>query len=156
MPLTPMAGDEQRLLRMLVNIASFMAFIVVIACLYWGQTVLIPVAMALLLAFLLKPVVELFQWTGLGRTLSVILVVVVTGIVFAGLGWVVTAQVTRLAYDLGHNPQYKEHIEQKLTDLRGVGKAGVLDNFQAIINTVMRALEQDAPPQSTQVNPRSW
>jgi hypothetical protein len=35
-----MAGDEQRLLRMLVNIASFMAFIVVIACLYWGQTVL--------------------------------------------------------------------------------------------------------------------
>ena len=146
MPLTPMAGDEQRLLRMLVNIASFMAFIVVIACLYWGQTVLIPVAMALLLAFLLKPVVELFQWTGLGRTLSVILVVVVTGIVFAGLGWVVTAQVTRLAYDLGHNPQYKEHIEQKLTDLRGVGKAGVLDNFQAIINNVMRALEQDAPP----------
>ena len=98
-----------------------------------------------LLAFLLKPVVELFQWTGRahpvghsGRC--------VTGIVFAGLGWVVTAQVTRLAYDLGHNPQYKEHIEQKLTDLRGVGKAGVLDNFQAIINNVMRALEQDAPP----------
>ena len=67
MPLPPMAGDEQRLLRMLVNIASFMAFIVVIACLYWGQTVLIPVAMAILLVFLLKPVVELFQWTGLGR-----------------------------------------------------------------------------------------
>ena len=35
MPLTPVAGDQQRLLRMLVNIASFMAFIVVIACLYW-------------------------------------------------------------------------------------------------------------------------
>jgi predicted PurR-regulated permease PerM len=146
MPLPPMAGDEQRLLRMLVNIASFMAFIVVIACLYWGQTVLIPVAMALLLAFLLKPVVELFQWTGLGRTLSVILVVVVTGIVFAGLGWVVTAQVTRLAYDLGHNPQYKEHIEQKLTDLRGLGKAGVLDNFQAIINTVMRGPRAGCSP----------
>ena len=58
-----------------------------------------------LTAFLLKPVVELFQWTGLGRTLSVILVVVVIGIVFVGLGWVVTAQVTRLAYDLGHNLQ---------------------------------------------------
>ena len=131
MPLTPMAGDGQRLLRMLVNIASFMAFIVVIACLYWGQTVLIPVAMALLLTFLLQPVVALFQRTGLGRTLSVLLVVLVTGIVFAGLGWVVTAQVTRLVDDLGHNPQYKAHIKQKLTDLRGVGKGGVLDNFQA-------------------------
>ena len=146
MPLIPMAGDGQRLLRMLVNIASFMAFILVIACLYWGQTVLIPVAMALLLAFLLQPVVALFQRTGLGRTLSVILVVVVTGIGFAGIGWVVTAQVTRLAYDLGHNPQYKEHIKQKLADLRGVSKGGMVDSFQTMINNVMGALEQDAPP----------
>jgi hypothetical protein len=52
MPLTPIAaGDGQHLLRVLVNIASFIAAVVVIACLYWGRTVLIPVAMALLLAF---------------------------------------------------------------------------------------------------------
>jgi predicted PurR-regulated permease PerM len=120
MPPTPLAGDGQRLLRVLVNIASFMAFIVVIACLYWGQTVFIPVAMAFLLTFLLQPVVALFQRIGLGRTLSVLLVVVVAGMMFAGIGWVVVRQVTGLAYDLGHNPQYKAHIKQKLTDLRGI------------------------------------
>jgi predicted PurR-regulated permease PerM len=119
-------GDGQRLLRLLVHIASFVAFILVIACLHWGQTVLVPVAMALLLTFLLQPVVALFQRTGLGRTLSVLLVVVVTGIVFAGMSWVVGAQITGLTYDLGHNPQYKAHIKQKLADLRGVGKDSML------------------------------
>jgi predicted PurR-regulated permease PerM len=99
---------------LLVNIASFVAFILVIACLHWGQTVLVPVAMAFLLTFLLQPVVTLFQRTELGRTLSVLLVVVVTDIGFAGIGWVVGAQITVLTYDLGYNPQYRAHIKQKL------------------------------------------
>src|SRR2546428_319820 len=73
MPLTPVAGDGQRLFRTLIHIANLMAFVVVIACLYWGKTVLLPVAMALLLTFLLQPVVALFQRIGLGRTLSVLL-----------------------------------------------------------------------------------
>jgi predicted PurR-regulated permease PerM len=146
MPPAPLAGDGQRLLRVLVNIASFIAAIMIIMCLYWGQAILIPVAMAFLLAFLLKPVVDLFQRTGLGRTLSVILVVVVTGIVFAGIGWVVTTQVTRLVYDLGHNPQYREHIRQKLASLRGVGQGDMLDSLQGIVNDVMGAFEPDTPP----------
>ena len=110
MPPPAVTGDGQRLLRLLVNLASFVAFILVIACLHWGQTVLMPVAMALLLTFLLQPVVVLFQRTGLSRLLSVLLVVVVTGIVFAGMGWVVGTQLTGLTYDLGHSPQYRAHM----------------------------------------------
>jgi predicted PurR-regulated permease PerM len=34
-------------------------FILVIACLYWGRVVLIPVALAILLTFLLNPVVSM-------------------------------------------------------------------------------------------------
>jgi predicted PurR-regulated permease PerM len=139
---------------MLVNIASFVAFILIIACLYWGQTVLVPVAMALLLTFLLQPVVTLFQGTGLGRTLSVLLVVVVTGIVFAGIGWVVGAQITGLTYDLGHNPQYKAHIKQKLTDLRGVGKDSTLDSFQRVINDIMGEFAQETAPAAPPDQPR--
>jgi predicted PurR-regulated permease PerM len=147
-------GDGQRLLRMLVHIASFVAFVLVIACLHWGQTVLVPVAMALLLTFLLQPVVALFQRTGLGRTLSVLLVVLVTGIVFAGIGWVVGAQITGLTYDLGHNLQYHAHIKQKLADLRGVGKDSILDNFQAVINDIMGDLAQETSPTAQTEQPR--
>ncbi|HEY7495223.1 MAG TPA: AI-2E family transporter, partial [Candidatus Tectomicrobia bacterium] len=147
-------GDGQRLLRMLVHIASFVAFVLVIACLHWGQTVLVPVAMALLLTFLLQPVVALFQRTGLGRTLSVLLVVVVTGIVFAGIGWVVGAQITGLTYDLGHNPQYQAHIKQKLADLRGVGKDSTLDSLQEVINDIMGEFAQETAPAAQTDQPR--
>jgi predicted PurR-regulated permease PerM len=139
---------------MLVSIASFVAFILVIACLYWGQTVLVPVAMALLLTFLLQPVVALFQRTGLGRTLSVLLVVVVTGIVFAGIGWVVGAQLTGLTGDLGHNPQYKAHIKQKLAELRGVGQTSVLDSFQEVINDIMGEFAHETAPAAQTAPPR--
>ncbi len=154
MPLTPVAGDGQRLFRTLINIAGLVAFVVVIACLYWGRTVLIPIAMALLLTFLLQPVVALFQRLGLGRTLSVLLVVVVTAIVFAGIGWVVMGQITTLVHDLGHNPQYRAHIKQKLTDLRGVGKSGWLDDLQVMINNVMGELAPEAPPAEQIDKPR--
>jgi len=52
------------------------SFVLVIACLSWARVVLIPVALALLLTFLLNPVVSALQRLGLGRTPPVILVVV--------------------------------------------------------------------------------
>ncbi len=114
---------------MLVHSVSFIAAIVLIACIYWGQAVLMPVAMALLLSFLLKPMVGLFQRFRLGRTLSVLLVVLVTGVMFASIGWIVMTQVGKLVDDLGRNPQYKAHIRQKLTDIQGAGKSGLLDRI---------------------------
>jgi len=154
MPPPSSPGDGQRLLRLLVNIASFVAFILVIACLYWGQTVLVPVAMAFLLTFLLQPVVALFQRARLGRTLSVLLVVLITGIGFAGVGWVVGAQITGLTYDLGHNPQYKAHIKQKLAALRGIGKDSTLDSFQGVINDIMEEFAQGTAPAAPTDPPR--
>jgi predicted PurR-regulated permease PerM len=154
MPPPSSPGDGQRLLRLLVNITSFVAFILVIACLYWGQTVLVPVAMAFLLTFLLQPVVALFQRARLGRTLSVLLVVLITGIGFAGVGWVVGAQITGLTYDLGHNPQYKAHIKQKLAALRGIGKDSTLDSFQGVINDIMEEFAQGTAPAAPTDQPR--
>ena len=62
------------------------SLVLVIACLYWGRVVLIPVALALLLTFLLNPVVSVLQRLGLGRTPPVILVVVLAFVVLGGIG----------------------------------------------------------------------
>jgi predicted PurR-regulated permease PerM len=147
-------GDGQRLIRLLTHLAGFMVFVVVLACLYWGQTVLIPVALALLLTFLLQPVVALCHRLGLGRTLSVLLVVLVTSVVLTGLGWVVTAQVTRLVHDLGHHPQYKAHITQKLADVRGLSKGGGLDTLQTLVHNVMEAFAPEESPAAPADKPR--
>ena len=62
------------------------SLVLVIACLYWGRVVLIPVVLALLLTFLLNPVVSVLQCLGLGRTPPVILVVVLAFVVLGGIG----------------------------------------------------------------------
>jgi predicted PurR-regulated permease PerM len=66
------------------------SFVPIIACLYWGRVVLIPVALAILLTFLLNPVVSMLQRLGLGRTPPVILIVVLAFVILGGIGWAVT------------------------------------------------------------------
>src|SRR5262249_52552530 len=85
------------------------------AALYWAQTVLIPLALAVLLTFVLAPLVALLQRTGLPRVPAVILVVLFALIVVGAIGSTLTMQVQRLAIDL---PQYKENIVHKTAGLR--------------------------------------
>src|SRR5262245_8810024 len=129
MPTTSYATEEPRLLRLVTGIATFFISILVIACLSWGRAILIPVASALLLTFLLAPLVNTFQRSGLNRTVSSVLVVLCAGIFFAGVSWLVMSQVKSLSYDLRYKPVYKEHIRQKLIDLQRFSKGGLLDNF---------------------------
>jgi predicted PurR-regulated permease PerM len=79
--------------------------VVVVSCLYWAQTVFIPVALAVFLSFLLAPVVTALQRRGLRRLPSVLLVVMLAAAVLGGGVWLVTAQVTSLA---GEVPKYTE------------------------------------------------
>ena len=71
--------------------------VVVVSCLYWAQTVFIPVALAVFLTVLLAPLVTALQRRGLRRLPSVMLVVLLAAAVLGGGVWLVTAQVARLA-----------------------------------------------------------
>jgi predicted PurR-regulated permease PerM len=153
MPTASQAGEESSLLRLLTGIATFFVSILVVACLAWGREILIPVALAFLVTFLLAPLVNILQRSGLNRTLSSILVVLSAGIVCVGVGWIVTSQITLLAYDLRYKPVYREHIKQKLGDLQRVSKGGLLDNFQAAVNNIMGEFDKNAPPASTDPPP---
>ena len=50
--------------------------VVLVAVLYFGREVLIPITLAILLSFLLAPVVGLLRWIHLGRVPSVLLAVI--------------------------------------------------------------------------------
>ena len=62
----------------------------VIAGLYYGQIVLIPLALAILLSFLLTPAVRLFERLRLGRVLSVLAVGFIAYALLAVVVWIVT------------------------------------------------------------------
>jgi predicted PurR-regulated permease PerM len=120
----------------------------IVAALYWAQTVLIPVAVALLLSFLLGPPVRALQRTGLGNTRagrvgSVILVVVLVSLVLGGISYVVAQQIVLISHDL---PQYRGNLRQKIADLRGVRKPGALKEVESTASEVMSELQKQELP----------
>jgi energy-coupling factor transporter transmembrane protein EcfT len=74
-------------LKSLIAVATF---VLIIASLYWAQAVLVPIALAIMLTFLLTPVASALERIGLGRLPSVILIVVLTFSLLGGIGWIVT------------------------------------------------------------------
>ncbi len=109
--------------------------VVVITCLYWAQTVFIPVAMAVFLAFLLAPLVTALQRRGLRRLPSVILVVMLAGALLGGGVWLVTAQVASLA---GEAPKYTKNIIGKVKLLRHLGQGSVTGRLETMIEEITR------------------
>ena len=107
--------------------------VVVVTCLYWAQTVFIPVALAVFLSFLLAPLVTALQRHGLRRLLSVIVVVMLAGGLLGGAVWLVTAQVASLA---GEMPKYTENIKGKVKSLRHMGQGSVTTRLEKMIQDI--------------------
>jgi predicted PurR-regulated permease PerM len=128
-----------------VNPFTIAVTVLVIVGFYWAQAVLIPFALAILLTFLLSPIVTRIQQAGLGRGLSVTIVIALTFAVLAMIGWATVSQVTSLAEEL---PAYRQNIRQKIRDLRGMGKGGVLEQVQETVDEVKDEIEQGqaSPP----------
>src|ERR1700727_2263089 len=78
--------------------------VVVIAGLYLGREVLIPITLAILLSFVLAPLVELFRRIHLGRILSVVFAVFIAVSVLIVIGSVIGIQIAGLADDV---PRYE-------------------------------------------------
>lgn len=112
------------------------SFALLVALLYWGRPILIPVVLAVLLAFLLTPLVEQFERRGVGRTPAVLLVVFVTVALLGGVVLLLTSQLTELISQL---PAHKGKMQQKIADLRGAGKAGPLATVQDFLQEAEQA-----------------
>ena len=118
------SGQGTGTLPSLIAVATF---VLIIASLYWAQAILIPVALAILLTFLLSPVADALERIALGRLPSVILVVVLAFSLLGGIGWIVTLQFGSVANEL---PTYRKNIRQKIADIREAGKGGALEKLQ--------------------------
>jgi len=114
-----------------------------LALLYWAKAVLIPVALALLLTFLLTPIVTTLWHWGLHRALAAVLVVVLAASLLGAIGWTVEAQLAALAAEL---PTYTGNIKQKIAQIRHAGTGGVLGKVQDAVQDVSTALQQQGAP----------
>jgi predicted PurR-regulated permease PerM len=120
----------------------------VVAALYWGRGVLIPIALACLFTFLLSPIVGALERAGLGRIRAgrIISATLVVGLVFSALGgavWVIAPQVTALASEL---PQYRGNLMRKIAQVRGSARGGALAEVQTTAKEVMGELQKEPVP----------
>jgi predicted PurR-regulated permease PerM len=93
---------------------GIIAFATVLALLYVGRAVLIPLTIALMLSLLIAPLVRRLRYIGLGRTPSVLVAVLSFALVVTAAAAVLGTQVLRMAASL---PQYERTIQQKLRNL---------------------------------------
>jgi predicted PurR-regulated permease PerM len=101
--------------RSLVVMSSVVTTVGVVTALYWLQSLFIPLAFGMLLAFVLAPVATGLQRIGLGRTFSVVLLIValiVTAVTVVGVS----------GYQLGHLladlPRNVGNVRAKIGEVR--------------------------------------
>jgi predicted PurR-regulated permease PerM len=121
---------------------TFAGCVLVIAVLYWAQAVLVPIALAVLLTFVLTPLVSwLERW--IGRVPAVLTTVTLVFTLIGLCGWGLARQLDHLAEDL---PRYRINILAKVRDVRGAGKGGSVERFQETIEDIKTDLgKSDAP-----------
>jgi predicted PurR-regulated permease PerM len=111
----------------------------IIAALYFARELFVPVALAVLLSFVLAPfVIRLHSWR-IPRTVSVLIVVFFGFAIIFSLGGLMVSQATRLAAKL---PVYQQTLSEKVVSLRGlVGGSGTLEQASTVLKDLETQLE---------------
>jgi predicted PurR-regulated permease PerM len=120
---------------------TFVGCVLVVAVLYWAQVVLVPIALAALLTFMLAPAVTVIQ-RRVGRVAAVIIVVACGATILGGAAWAAYTQFSRVATDL---PAYRINIRQKIADVRHVGEGGSIEKVQATFDDIKTELQRSDP-----------
>jgi predicted PurR-regulated permease PerM len=117
-------------------------FALVVAVLEFGEDVLLPVAFAALLAFLLSPLVVRLTRAGLPQALAIIVTVTVAFSALGAIGWLVTSQAISLVREL---PNYEENIRQKIVALKHPGTPTVMTRMSEMVDNLRREIKTTAP-----------
>jgi predicted PurR-regulated permease PerM len=112
-------------------------FVIVIAALYFGRDVFVPLALAGLLSFALAPLIAALRRQGLPRTPAVLTVVISAFVCIFVFGFVVAGQVSELGASL---PRYEYNIREKVRSLQSSAPGG---GFIERAGEVLRDLRKD-------------
>ena len=130
------------------SLATVLVGAAIVAALYFGREVLLPMALAVLLSFVLAPLVKLLQRFYLPRFAAVTIVVLLAFGVISGLATLMFAQVSQLAGDL---PRYQSNLAEKVQALRGATTAsGTLEQASQVLQNLQKELDR---PKTTNPTP---
>ena len=98
------------------GVAAALLAALIVAALYFGRDVFVPLALSILLSFVLAPLVRALQNFRVPRAIAVIGVVLLAFSIIFAIGGVIATQMTQLAGEL---PRYESNMRAKIQSVRG-------------------------------------
>ena len=125
--------------RLLSRLVAMMTVVLAVTALYLAKVVFLPLAFAILFAFLIAPLVSSLQRIRLPRILAVVLVIAGSAAILGSIGWLAGSQVIQMAGDL---PKYQTNIDAKLALVHDQGKNTAFSRAEAEVEHLGNRLEQ--------------
>ncbi|HSI62062.1 MAG TPA: AI-2E family transporter [Candidatus Saccharimonadia bacterium] len=124
--------------RTLVLAARFVIAALTCGLLYWGRVVLIPLALAALIAFMLHPLVVRMQRIRVPRLISVgVAMLLATAVVVSAI-WFITVQVASFTNEL---PLYQKNISEKISQVQGSMRGGAMEKLQHLFHSLEKEVK---------------
>ena len=130
----------EELIGLLSAVASAILVALFIAALYFGREIFVPIALAILLSFVLAPLVGLLQRARIPRAVAVVSIVILAFMIIFGLGTLIANQLSQLAGDL---PVYQSTMREKIKSVRGAtASSGTLERAADMLQELSRELDK--------------
>jgi len=140
----------EELIALLSAVASAILAALFIAALYFGRDIFVPIALAILLSFVLAPLVAQLQRARIPRGVAVVSVVVLAFMVIFGLGTLIANQLNQLAGDL---PVYQSTMREKIKSVRGAtASSGTLERAADMLQELSRELDKPKDDRSARAS----
>ncbi|KQT60834.1 transporter [Methylobacterium sp. Leaf456] len=135
----------RRALPVVTALASLLLVVTVAGALYFGRDILVPVALAILLSFVLLPAVRVLRRMRVPRAAAVLVVVVLAFGILAAVGGLIAREAAQLATDL---PRYSLTLRDKITALRAATaeRGGLSDTFSGFFDMAEEVGKELQPP----------
>lgn len=132
---TVQVSDHNDRLGAFLRLATLVLVIVVLR---EGQEVLVPIAFAVLLAFLLSPLVVRLVRAGLPKAVAIVATVTLAFGVIGAIGWVVSSQAIGLVREL---PKYEQNIQRKISAIKNPDTPGFIARMSGMVTNLRREIK---------------
>jgi len=134
------ARTAEELIALLSAVATAILAVIIIMLLYFGREIIIPIALAILLSFVLAPLVGALQRVRVPRGLAVVGVVLIAFAFIFAMGSLLATQLAQLAGDL---PRYQSTISEKIQSFRETTAGrGTLERASGMLKDLSKELDK--------------
>src|ERR1700757_2499410 len=138
------ARTTEELMALLSAVATAILAVIIISMLYFGRDIFVPVALAILLSFVLSPLVGMLQRINVPRGFAVVSVVILAFALIFAMGSLLATQLTQLAGDL---PRYQSTISDKIQSFRDTKAGrGTLERASDMLKDLSKEIDKPKDP----------